>query len=222
MDQVFTGVSRVAPSLSRRGTLVWLVASALAAPVLARADTAPDARQFIDKLVNHALQILVQTKTKESQREQDFNRLLRENFDIPRIARFVLGRYWTAANEQDRRRFVDTYREFIVRSYATQFSEYRGEVVRVTGARPESADITVVNSEIVHPSGDPPIRVAWRVHREGDTFKIVDVDVEGVSMMLAQREEFASVIQRTGGTVAGLIQAIQQKLQNNDLSISGG
>lgn len=212
----------MAPSFSRRGALVRLVVVALAVPVLARADTAPDARQFIDRLVNHALQILVQTKTRESEREQDFNRLLRENFDIPRIARFVLGRYWNAASEQDRRRFIDAYREFVVRSYAAQFSEYRGEVVRVTNARPESADITVVNSEIVHPGGEPPIRVAWRVHREGDAYKIVDVDVEGVSMMLAQREEFSSVIQRSGGTVAGLIQAIQQKLQNNDLSVNGG
>ena len=49
-------------------------------------------------------------------------------------------------------------------------------------------------------------------------YKIVDVDVEGISMILAQREEFASVIQRNGGTVSGLIQAIRQKLQNNDVA----
>lgn len=204
------------PSLSRRGAFVWLVAIALAVPtVAARADTAPDARQFIDKLVNHALQILDQTKTNEAQREQDFDTLLRSNFDIPRIARFVLGRYWVAASADDRQKFIDTYRDFVIKSYASQFSEYRGETVKVTNARAEDADITVVNSEIVHPNGDPPIRVSWRVHKDGDTYKIVDVDVEGVSMMLAQREEFASVIQRNGGTVAGLIQAIQQKLQGS-------
>lgn len=211
------------PSLSRRGAFVWLVALALAVPtVAARADTAPDARQFIDKLVNHALQILDQTKTNEAQREQDFDLLLRSNFDIPRIARFVLGRYWVQANADDRQKFIDTYRDFVIKSYASQFSEYRGETVKVTNARPEEAGITVVNSEIVHPNGDPPIRVSWRVHQDGDTFKIVDVDVEGVSMMLAQREEFASVIQRNGGTVAGLIHAIQLKLQSNDTSIKGG
>jgi phospholipid transport system substrate-binding protein len=218
MDQGFTGASTVIPSLSRCGVLVWLFALALTAPSLtARADTAPDARQFINKLVNRALQTLAQTKTNEAQREQDFSQLLSDNFDVPRIARFVLGRYWTAASEPDRGRFIDTYREFIIKSYASQFSEYRGEVVRVTSARPESGDITVVNSEIVHPSGDPPVRVTWRVHKDGDTYKIVDVDVEGISMILAQREEFASVIQHNGGTVSGLIQAIRQKLQNNDV-----
>lgn len=211
------------PSLSRRTTFVWLIALALAVPtVSARADTAPDARQFINKLVNNALQVLAETKTNETQREAQFASLLRNNFDIPRIARFVLGRYWTTASEGDRQRFISIYREFVVRSYASEFSEYRGETVKVTTARPESSEITIVNSEIVHPNGDPPVRVSWRVHKDGDDYKIVDVDVEGVSMMLAQRDEFTSVIQRNGGTIGGLIQAIQQKLQSNDVSVKGG
>jgi phospholipid transport system substrate-binding protein len=210
----------VRPFLSRRGVLVPLFALVLLMPAIAaRADTAPDARQFITKLVNRALQTLADTTTDEARREQDFSHLLRDNFDIPRIARFVLGRYWSSASDQERQRFVEIYREFIIKSYAAQFAQYRGEVVRVTNARPEGTDITVVNSEIIHPSGDQPIRVAWRVHRNGNDYKIVDVDVEGVSMMLAQREEFTSVIQRNGGTLSGLIQAIEQKLQTGE---SGG
>jgi phospholipid transport system substrate-binding protein len=201
---------------------IGLVVGAVAAPSLAaRADTAPDARQFIDKLVNHALDVLVETKSNEAQREEKFNQLLRENFDFPRIARFVLGRYWGAASADDRAKFIDVYREFIVRSYAAQFREYSGEKVKVTNARVESTDVTVVNSEIVHPGGEPAAKVNWRVHKDGDTYKILDVDVEGISMLLAQREEFASVIQRNGGTVGGLIKAIQLKLQNNDLSVGG-
>jgi len=181
----------------------------------ARADTAPDAQQFINKLVNKALQTLAETTTDETKREQNFRYLLHDNFDIPRIARFVLGRYWNSASDQERQRFVEIYREFIIKSYAAQFAQYRGETVKVTGSRPEGSDITVVNSEIVHPSGEPPIHVAWRVHRSGNDYKIVDVDVEGVSMLLAQREEFTSVVHRNGGTLSGLIEAIEHKLQGS-------
>jgi phospholipid transport system substrate-binding protein len=60
--------------------------------------------------------------------------------------------------------------------------------------------------------------VSWRVHKGEDAYKIVDVDVEGVSMMLTQREEFASVIQRSGGTVSGLTQAIEQKIRGGESS----
>jgi phospholipid transport system substrate-binding protein len=216
-------VSTVIPYFSRRGALVCLFILALAVPnVVARADTAPDARQFINKLVNNALQVLADTKTDENSREQQFASLLRNNFDIPRIARFVLGRYWTSASEPDRQRFISLYRDFVIKSYASEFSEYRGETVKVTNVRAEGGDVSIVNSEIVHPNGNPPVRVSWRVHHDGDDYKIIDVDVEGVSMMLAQREEFTSVIQRNGGTIGGLIQAIQQKLQSGDVSSKGG
>ena len=113
------GVITVSPFLSRRYALVPLFALVLLMPaVTGRADTAPDARQFITKLVNTALQTLAETTSDESKREHDFRHLLRDNFDIPRIARFVLGRYWTSASEQDRRHFVEIYREFIIKSYA--------------------------------------------------------------------------------------------------------
>jgi phospholipid transport system substrate-binding protein len=211
------------PSVPRRTLFLGLIALGLIGPGLAaRADTAPDARQFVNKLVNAALQVLADRNASEAAREQTFEKLLSDNFDIPRIARFVLGRYWTAASEQERRNFIDTYREFVIRTYAARFSEYSGETVKVMGARAEGNGYTVVNSEIVHPNGEPPVKVSWRVHQSGDNYQVVDVGVEGVDMMLAQREEFASVIQRNGGTVAGLIQAIQQKLKSGDLSLSGG
>lgn len=202
------------PSLTRRGAAVWLIALAFVIPGLtARADAAPDAREYIGGLVSKALKTLADTKTNETQREQAFDRMLRENFDFPRIARFVLGRYWTGASEADRARFIDVYREFIIRSYAAQFNEFNGETVKVTNQRLESGDVIVVNSLLIHPNGDPPIKVNWRIHKAGDGFKILDVDIEGISMLLAQREEFSSVIQRNGGTVAGLIQAIQEKMR---------
>jgi phospholipid transport system substrate-binding protein len=210
------------PSVPRRTLFIGLIAFSLMTPSLAvQAQSGSSASQFVGNLVNAALQVLADRKMSEAAREQSFERLLSENFDVPRIARFVLGRYWTSASDQDRRKFIDTYREFIIRAYAARFSEYSGETVKVTGARPEGANYTVVNSEIVHPNGEPPVKVSWRVRQSGDSYKIVDVDVEGVSMMLTQREEFTSVIQRSGGTVAGLIQAIQQKLQSGDLSMSG-
>lgn len=209
-------------SVSRRILLAVLLTPLVLVPAAApRANANPQAVAFIDTLVNKALHVLAQQNMTEQQREQHFSTLFKRNFDIPRIARFVLGRYWRTASPSERQKFIDTYREFIIRSYASRFSGYGGETVKVTGTRPETADIIVVNSEIVHPNGDPPIRVSWRVRKGPDGFKIIDVAVEGVSMMLAQREEFASVIERNGGTVAGLTKAIQHKLQSN-MSSTGG
>jgi phospholipid transport system substrate-binding protein len=213
------------PTVPRRALLATLFTLAFLVPaVTSHADTATMAAgpsQFIDKLVNSALQVLAQHGLTEQQREQRFEQLLTQNFDVPRIARFVLGRYWRTASAAERARFIAAYRDFIVESYATQFSDYSGETVKVTGSRPETSDITIVSSEIIHPNGDPPVKVTWRVRKGAGGYKIIDVGVEGVSMMLTQREEFASVIERNGGTVAGLTAAIEHKLHGGAAADGG-
>jgi len=70
--------------------------------------------------------------------------------------------------------------------------------------------VTLVQSEVFKP-GSQPARVDWRVRTAGGQPKIVDVVVEGVSMAVTQRSEFAAVIQRSGGRVAGLLTALRDK-----------
>jgi phospholipid transport system substrate-binding protein len=201
-------------SLLRRAMLAMLVALPLMIPAARSfADAPKDAGDFVSGVVQSAIKILADKGMSAPDRDRGFSQLLNANFDVPRIARFVLGRYWATASDADKNSFIDTYREYVIRSYATRFADYSGETVKVTTARAESDNVTIVNSDIVHPNGDPPVKVAWRVYKGPDGFKIIDVDVEGVSMMVTQREEFAAVIQRSGGTVPGLTQAIQQKMK---------
>jgi phospholipid transport system substrate-binding protein len=91
----------------------------------------------------------------------------------------------------------------LVRFYGQRFAEYHGESLRVIGSRaePEGA---VVSSEIIRPRG-PPIKVDWRLTTRNGVYKITDVTVDGVSMALTQRSEFAGLIQRNGGQLAGLL-----------------
>jgi phospholipid transport system substrate-binding protein len=181
-----------------------------------------DPASFVDGLVQQALANLRNTQLSAAQRDQQFNILLDKGFDIPRIARFVLGRYWTSASDADRAAFGDLFEQWIVRTYSQRFKDYSGETVQIGTSRPESDTKFVVASQIVHPNGNPPAKVDWHVRKgEDGQYKIVDVEVEGISMALTQREEFASVIQRNDGSVASLNDALRQKLQAGDVD-SGG
>ena len=82
----------------------------------------------------------------------------------------------------------------------------------MTGSR-AAPDGSVVSSEIVRPNGAPPAKVDWLLTQHDGAYKISDVIVEGVSMAVTQRSEFASVIQRHGGQVQGLITALRQKTE---------
>jgi len=178
-----------------------------ACPAAAAADPAA----VITNLGNEALKVLG-NNVDPSLRVARFRQLFSEDFDVPGIARFVLGRYWRVATEQQQQEFVKLFADYIALAYSNRLAEYSGETLQVTGSRPVP-DGSVVSSEIVRPNRAPPAKVDWVLTQHAGTYKINDVIVEGVSMAVTERSEFASVIQRNGGQVQGLITALRQKTE---------
>jgi phospholipid transport system substrate-binding protein len=168
-----------------------------------------DTEKFIASLGDRALQVLVVDSQSEAEREDAFRGLLSEGFDLRLISRYALGRYWRRATKEQRAEYAKLFEDFIVETYVARLSEYSGETLKVVSSRPDDQD-TIVHSEIVR-DGRPPIRVDWRVRNGDEQLKIIDVVVEGVSMLLTQRDEFASVIQRSGGNVEGLLARLREK-----------
>src|SRR5881227_2706515 len=137
------------------GALLLLTGLLTAAPQQAGAQ---DARAFVANLGNQAIQVLGPTVS-PAQRVARFRELFRNDFDVPGIGQFVLGRYWRSASPQEQQEFLGLFQEYIVRAYSARLAEYAGEPFRVTGAR-QNGDETVVNSEIVRQSGNR-IQVDW-------------------------------------------------------------
>jgi phospholipid transport system substrate-binding protein len=125
------------------------------------------------------------------------------------ISRFVLGPYWRSASEDQRRRFLRLLEDDIIGFYRRQFTRYTGESFRVTAAR-EVPGGTIVTSQILPPDG-APIEVDWRLGEHDGFYKISDVVIDGVSMVLSERYTLAQQIQANGGHVAGLLRQIQQQ-----------
>jgi phospholipid transport system substrate-binding protein len=175
------------------------------------AAAAADPAAVITSLGNKALEVLG-NNVDPKLRVARFRQLFSEDFDVPGIARFVLGRYWRLATEPQQQEFVKVFADYIALAYSNRLAEYSGEALHVTGSKP-AADGSVVSSEIVRPNGAPPAKVDWVLTPHDGAYKISDVVVEGVSMAVTQRSEFASVIQRNGGQVQGLITALRQKTE---------
>ena len=183
-----------------------MIVGAFGAPaILAAADPAA----VINNLGNRALEVLGKNAT-PAQRVARFHDLFREDFDVPGIARFVLGRYWKTATPEEQQEFVKLFEDYIALVYSNQLAAYSGETLKVTGSR-TSAEEAIVASEISRPTGSPPVKVDWHLTDRNGTYKISDVWVDGISMAVTQRSEFASVIQRNGGQVAGLIAQLREK-----------
>jgi phospholipid transport system substrate-binding protein len=70
----------------------------------------------------------------------------------------------------------------------------------------------LVTSRIIDPSKNQELRLDWRVAEGESGLKIIDVVIEGVSMSITQRQEYASVIQNNGGKVQALIDALNKQM----------
>jgi phospholipid transport system substrate-binding protein len=182
----------------------------MARPAAAAPDALdPKATAFMNQLWNRALELL-NKKAPAAQRQALFRELFHKDFDTPGIARFVLGRYWRTASPEQQKEFLKQFDDYVVYVYTARLSDFEGEQFKIIGARPDQ-DAVLVSTDVITPGAPQPLRVEWRLTDHGGAYKISDVIVDGVSMLVTQRSEFASVIQRHGGQVQGLIDLMRQK-----------
>lgn len=187
------------------------VSAAGAVPPLSPAEqTAWGAKSFISTMSQKALSFLADPAMSQEQKAREFQHLLESSFDMNTISRFALGRYWRTATPEQRKEYQDLFRQMVLNVYSERFDEYSGQEFVVRGVRNEGESDAIVSSFVVSQQG-PEIQVDWRVRHKKDKFKIIDVMVEGVSMTVTQRSDFASVIQRGGGNVAVLIDYLRSQ-----------
>ena len=190
---------------------IVIVAFAIAVGTPGSSRAAGDPAAFIADLGSKAINVLTSTAS-ESERERQFRVLFEQAFDLPTISRFVLGPAWRTATEAQRQEFTKLFENYVIHAYTVRFNAYAGQQLKVGSARPDGDSGAVVQSEIALPNGNqPPVKVDWRVGKTGDSYKITDVTVEGVSMALTERQEFASIIQRGGGQIDALLKLLREK-----------
>jgi len=164
------------------------------------------ARAYVTEIGNEALAIL-QPGGSPDQRMPALEDLFRKAFDLDTIGRAVVGRYWNQATAEQQEEYRKVFADFIVKTYARRLAPYSLDGFSITGTKPVGKQDTLVETVIERPDG-PPLNYAWRV-REGSAPKLVDVVVEGVSLTITHRADFATVLQRDG--MDGLIASLRQK-----------
>ncbi len=169
-----------------------------------------DAASFIADFGNKVLD-LVRKPGSAGELEQRLGPLARDAFDVPRIARFVLRRYWPGMSNTEREQFTQAFGDYIVHVYAARFTRYQGERFTVIGSRPADTMAILVHSEVTRPGGGMPIKLDWQVERVADRYRIVDVTIDGVSQALTYRDEFAAVVEHHGGRISDLIVELREK-----------
>lgn len=193
--------------------LFALTASLPAHAASAEARTA-QAKAFINDVGTQALDTIKATqggKITDDAAKEKFRNLLGSSFDLQTIARFTLGRYWRVATPAQQKEFTQLLKDVIIDKYADRMLTASTGDFTISNAQSINDKDTAVMMSI-KPTDGEPISFAWRVRNAGKTPKIIDLAVEGVSMSITHRADFASVIERNGGNIQALIDALKAKL----------
>ena len=136
-------------------------------------------------------------------------------FDYDLIARFTAGNAWRGATDQEKSDYKKVFREMMLSLAATHFEYFRnldyepGEVV-------SKGDKLVIVSGLVRDlKGEhPETLVNWRVRtRPGKPPRIIDIEVENISMLITQQQEHTAIISQNGGSFQALIDNLREKVE---------
>ena len=198
------GVAGTMQPMSRRGIGLLAAVALLASAVNARALEEADAAAFIRSLGERTVNLLRDSSDDREALTRGTAELLDETVAVDVMARLALGRGWQQADEAQRQTYVELCRDYILGTLAYRFASYTGsERFVITGTRPAGGD-AIVASRIEY-VGYPPLILEWRVRGDGQP-RIVDVAVEGVSMVVTTRSEFDAIVARSG--IDGLLQEL--------------
>ena len=187
-----------------------LLLLAVHVPLLAK--TASDPQEVVKQTTEQVLQLLRtegDALKKNPQRlYQVINEVILPHFDFPQMSRWVLGHYWRSASDPQRSEFVKQFELLLVRTYSTALAGFRDETVAFLPNQDRSGREVAVRS-LINRSAGPPVAISYQMHKVDDHWKIYDVAVEGVSLVINYRSSFAQEIKLNG--LDGLIQRLAAK-----------
>jgi phospholipid transport system substrate-binding protein len=199
-----------------RGFLVALVLVSLGiVSNVSTASAGPDeARARLETLAKEALGHLADKEKPREEQVRLFREIMEKTFDLDLIAQFVVGRYWRRADDTTKGEYLQLFRDYMVATYSVRLNEYNGETLKILSAKPTDQPTDVLVETLISRDVDGlELPVTWRMRKSPDRgYLVTDILVDNVSLAVAQRSEFVSVIRGNGGKLESLNEKLKARL----------
>lgn len=198
----------------------WMTAFSLAlsAVILSSGSVAQDTAvddprgsiEFIENLANETIAVWSDSRLNEEERYAAFRNVFEQGTDIDLIARGMLGRHIRTATADQRRDYMAAMRDYVIAEFDKRMTQIGFEKLAVTGTRPASgrSGHLFVRTEVLRESG-APILADWRVRKKDGIFQIVNLEFEGINLMITNRDVFAAKVKEVG--LDGLIEWLKEQ-----------
>ena len=169
--------------------------------------------ELVQKITDEVLAAIKSDKELAAGDKQKAIKLAEEKvlpyIDFEQSTRLAVGRAWKQATPEQQKRLVTEFRNMLVRTYANAVQVYQGQTLKVLPSRGKAdPEDTVVRTQYVR-AGGQPLPIEFHMRQAGKTWKVYDIVVEGVSLVMTYRSEFDAVVKQEG--IDGLIKRLAQK-----------
>lgn len=190
------------PQGLRRGLLAALLVLPFAMATPAAALDAEGAKEHVAGTVSEMLSLVRGPGSAESKADA-LRALLEKRAAMPQIARFSAGRLWKQMDAGQQSAFTDAFAHYLSTIYARRFQEYSGQEVVIRTTKEARRGIEVAST--VEGGGETPINVVWLISDRPGRTVVADIVIEGVSLLITQREEIAAIYSQQGRDADKLI-----------------
>lgn len=174
---------------------VALLFAILLAPPAARAQ---QPSQVVESLASQVIAILKDAQLSTDQKRERIQQIAYAAIDFPTLSKLVLARNYSKFSAPQLALFEDEFKQHLSMTYGRNVDNYRNEKVDILGERPEARGDVTVQSKILRGGGSQDISVDYRLRQDAGQWKIIDVIIEGVSLVSNFRSQFQDIVAQGG------------------------
>jgi phospholipid transport system substrate-binding protein len=165
----------------------------LSSPVAAQIGSSCDG--FADTMTKSVISIFHDTSQSEQQKRQALSGLFQEAVDTDWIGKFVLGRFWKNATDEEKRQYLEKYRAYLTRNYVSKFDDDTGlsvDDIKLTSITPSGSNQFEAKS-LIKRKGEEDVHADYLLDGSSSKCQVHDIKIEGVSLLATQRSEFQTL-----------------------------
>jgi phospholipid transport system substrate-binding protein len=179
----------------RQRGVIFVVAAAALCVALPAAAAGPG--ETMRSTIDQVLAVLKDSSLDDDQRRRSIETVAYTRFDMTTMSRLVLRRSWKRFSEQQREAYIVEFKKYLANNYGSRISRYDQEQVEIIGVRDEPRGDATVRTRIVGGEFEDA-QVDYRMRRKDDSWKVIDVTIEGVGMVSNFQDQFREVLSRGG------------------------
>jgi len=169
---------------------------------------------FVQSTVDRASKILSENLSKDNKIDQ-LKIIAKETVDIKGVGFYSLGPIRKNLNNEQKKKYIDLFESYFLKSFASRLSEYTDPEIQVNGQKVLNKNYTIVNSLLIGTSERPEVKIDWRIYTKNPNKPLIrDLIIEGLSLARTQKEEFSSILNSNDGDINALFKTLENFSKN--------